>query len=163
MLVCQYCKTTFYKKIFFCSKCLKPILNEYGNQLLHPLLYHRNDELTFKYQDTAENGIFYFVKKFNNYEREDVNYYTQVNEIIKLLYFFCETTTYNKVIVSMTIEGNGQIIEPIDLTLYEHGESLKKIEENLKNSLQWHLDIYRVLEGIIIEKIEKIKVRLEKI
>ena len=162
MLVCQYCKTIFNKKIFFCSKCLKPILNEYGNQLLYPLFYDKNDELTFKFQD-IERGIFYFVKKFENYEKEDVNYYTQINEIIKLLYFFCEKTQYNKVVLSMTIEGDGQIIEPIDFILYEHGEKMNNIERDLKNSLQCYLDIYRELEGIIIKKIEKIEIRLEKI
>ena len=93
MLVCQYCKTTFHKKIFFCSICSKPILNEYGCQLLHTLLY--NDKLTFNFQNT-ENGIFYFVKKFENYEREDVNYYIQVNEIIKLLYFFVKKLSMPK-------------------------------------------------------------------
>ena len=63
----------------------------------------------------------------------------------------------------MTIEGEGQIIEPIDFIVYEHGEKLNNIETDLKNSLQWYLDVYKDLEGGIIKKIETIQVRLEKI
>ena len=85
MLVCQYCKTIFYKKAFFCGKCLKPILNEYGCQLIYPCLPYKNEALSFQ---NTEEGIFYFVKKFKNYETKDVNFYIQVNEVIKLLYFF---------------------------------------------------------------------------
>ena len=158
MLVCQYCKTTFHKKVFFCSNCLKPILNEYGCQLHHPLLADKNEDLSF--QDT-EWGVFYFDKKFENYEKEDVNFYIQINEIIKLLYFFCEKTEHKKVVFGMTIEGDGQLIEPVDFILYEHGEKLYKIEKDLKNSIRWHLDIYKELDGITIKKIEKIQVRLE--
>ena len=65
----------------------------------------------------------------------------------------------------MTIEGNGQLIEPFDtdFILYEHGKKMDEIEKDLKNSLQWLLDIGRDLEEIIINKIDKIQVRLEKI
>ena len=91
MLVCQYCKTIFHKKVFFCNKCLKPILNEYGYQLLYPSLDDKNEDLSF--QSIEERGdvqIFYFEKKFENYEAEDVNFYIQINEIIKLLFFFAK-------------------------------------------------------------------------
>ena len=162
MLVCQYCKTTYRKKVFFCRNCSKPILNEYCCQLYDPILPYKNENLSFIFEDT-DRKIFYFVKKFENNETQDVNFYVQINEIIKLLYFFCEKTEYKKVVFNMTIEGDGQLIEPIDFILYEHEEKLNKIEKDLKNSLQWHLDIYKVLEGIIINKIEKIQVRLEKI
>ena len=65
----------------------------------------------------------------------------------------------------MAIEGNGELIEPFDndFILYEHGEKMDKIEKDLKNGLQWLLDIGRDLEEIIINKIDKIQVRLEKI
>ena len=162
MLVCQYCKTTFHKKAFFCRNCLKPILNEYCCQIYHPLLSDKNEDLSFN-SEVINERIFYFVKEFENHETEDVNFYIQVNEIIKLLYFFCEKTKYEKVVISMTIEGDGQLIHAIDFILYEHGETLNRIEIDLKNSLKWHLDIYRELDSILISKIEKLKVRLEKI
>ena len=65
----------------------------------------------------------------------------------------------------MTIEGNGELIEPFDndFILYEHGGKMNEIEKDLKNGLQWLLDIGRDLEEIIINKIDKIQVRLEKI
>ena len=79
----------------------------------------------------------------------------------------------------MSIEGDGQLIEPIDsihyyyggklyydhgkTLYYDHGRTLCRIEIDLKNSLKCHLDIYKELEGTIIKKIEKIQVRLEKI
>ena len=112
------------------------------------------------------NGFFILKKKFENYEAEDVNFYIQINEIMKLLFFFCEKTKYKTVVFSMTIEGNGELIEPFDndFILYEHGGKMDEIEKDLKNGLQWLLDVIgRELEGIIINKIEKIQVRLEKI
>ena len=65
----------------------------------------------------------------------------------------------------MAIEGNGELIEPFDndFILYEHGGKMNEIERELKNSLQWLLDIGKDLEEIIIYKIEKIQVRLETI
>ena len=131
MLVCQYCKTTYHKKVFFCRNCSKPILNEYGCQLYRPLIAHKNEDLSFNFQ-YIEEGIFYFVKKFENHETEDVNFYIQVNEVIKLIYFFCEKTEYDKVIFELIIEGNGQIIQPIDFIYYKHGENLDRIEERIK-------------------------------
>ena len=89
MLVCQYCKIIFHKKVFFCGKCLKPILNEYGCQLLYPSLNNKNEDLSFNFQ-SCEERIFYFEKKFENYEAEDVNFYIQINEIMKLLFFFAK-------------------------------------------------------------------------
>ena len=164
MIVCKYCKTTFNKKAFFCRNCSKPILNENCCQIYHPLLTDKNKNLPFNFE-VVDEGIFYFEKEFDNYEMEDVNYYIQVNEIIKFLYFFCEKTKYEKFVMSMTIEGDGQLIEPIDFISYEHKtwNSLNKLDIDLKNSLKWTLDIYRALEGIFIKKIKKIRVRLERI
>ena len=161
MLVCQYCKNTFRKKTFFCRNCSRPILNEYHCQIYNPLLTDKNENFFLNFQ-VIDEGIFYFVKEFKNHETKDVHFYIQINEIIKFLYFFCEKTKYKNVVISMSIEGNGQIIEPINFIFYKHNQTLNKIEIDLKNSLEWHLDVYR-LEKIIIEKIEKIQVRLERI
>ena len=160
MLVCQYCKTTFHKKTFFCRNCSKPILNEYGCQLLHPLLNDKNEDLSFNFQ-VIEEQILYFEKEFANYEMEDVNFNIQVNEIIKLLYFFCEKTEYKKVLFEMAIESNGLYLEPIDFVIYMHEEKMDRIEESIKDSLKWNLDICRKSDGIIVEKIDKIHIKLE--
>ena len=161
MLVCQYCKSTFNKKTFFCRNCSKPILNEYHCQLYHPLLTDKNENLFFNFE-IIDEGIFYFVKEFQNYEAEDVYFYIQINEIIKFLYFFCEKTKYKNVVISMTIEGNGQLLDLSDIILYEHGKTLDKIEKDLKSSFKW-LYIFQELNEIIIKKIKKIRVRIERI
>ena len=170
MFVCHYCKTSFKRKAFFCRNCSKPILNKYCCQIYDPLLTDKNENFSLNFE-VIDNKIFYFVKEFKNYEPEDVNFYIQVNEIIKFLYFFCEKTKCTLLYISMSIEGDGQLIEPIDLMhyyyggnlYYDHGRTLCRIEIDLKNSLKCHLDIYKELEGTIIKKIEKIEVRLEKI
>ena len=170
MFVCHYCKTSFKRKAFFCRNCSKPILNKYCCQIYDPLLTDKNENFPLNFE-VIDNKIFYFVKEFKNYEPEDVNFYIQVNEIIKFLYFFCEKTKCTLFYISMTIEGDGQLIEPIDLMhyyyggklYYDHGRTLCRIEIDLKNSIKCFLDIYEKLEGTIIKKIEKIQVRLEKI
>ena len=83
MFVCHYCKTSFKRKAFFCRNCSKPILNESGRQLAGWQLDH--PILTDNFENTKEK-IFYFVKEFKNFETEDVNFYIQVNEIIKLVF-----------------------------------------------------------------------------
>ena len=159
MFVCHYCKTSFKRKAFFCRNCSKPILNESGRQLAGWQLDH---PILTDFEHTEEN-IFYFVKEFKNYERKDVNFYTQVNEIMKLLFIFCEKTKYKLIRISTTIEGDGQLVQPLNSEYYVHGKTLNQIEMDLKHCLEWQLIIYRETEGITIRKIEKIRVRLEKV
>ena len=123
MFVCHYCKTSFKRKAFFCRNCSKPILNKYCCQIYDPLLTDKNENFPLNFE-VIDNNTFYFVKEFKNYEPEDVNFYIQVNEIIKFLYFFCEKTKCTIVNISMIIEGDGQLIEPIDSIHYYFGEKL---------------------------------------
>ena len=129
MFVCHYCKTSFKKKTFFCRNCSRPILNELGRQLAGWQL--DRPILTDIFENTKER-IFYFVKEFKNFETEDENFYIQVNEIIKLLFIFCEKTKYDRVVLEMTIEGDGHFIEGIDFSFYAHEEDMERIEKRFK-------------------------------